>query len=430
MLPSVTTNLAGKIDKLAERFRRRHRVPAVVVGLVVAGDTVPAVKGYGSLNGDGGSVPTGTSIFEIGSVTKTFTAAALAWLVNEQRISAISDPAQRYVPDGSGGGVTIPLWQGKIPVTLLDLADFAPGFPPDSDKKDAIPSTLGYQGLFSFISNHPDLLVSQPGTTYAYADAAFELLGAILAHVQSSGNGYDYGALLGAMIAAGGWDMPDTVVQMSASQRAGSSLDTGRASSSPTPRRLAHRLDDERHAGLASLSDGTSFRPPRRPFTGDPAAAAVHQFGCPNRSGAILPAGPQPPRLHNVLEERRGRGLQQLHHFLGGSRGLGAAWGGSLRQRAGLEPGGTGQCHSQTTLGQYRAGRRRRARSARRRRLRGIMVGMVVSDDSPIILNLSVNHHTHFPRLSASCLSVGQRSCFSLTAGTLMKGRISSLRTQ
>ena len=230
MLPTVTTDLACRTDKLVACFQSQHHVPAVVVGLVGAGDTVPAVKGYGSLNRDGGPVPTGTSIFEIGSVTKTFTAAALAWLVNEQQISALSDPAQTYVPDGSGGGVTIPVWQGKLPVTLLDLADFAPGFPPDSDKKDAIPSTLTYQGLFSYISNHPDLLVSQPGTTYAYADAAFELLGAILAHVQSSGNGYDYDAPLRAMIAAGGWDMPDTVVQMSAGQRTGSSLDTGRAS--------------------------------------------------------------------------------------------------------------------------------------------------------------------------------------------------------
>jgi CubicO group peptidase (beta-lactamase class C family) len=220
MLPTVTTNLAGKIDKLVASYRHRHHVPAVVIGLVGVGDTVPAVKGYGSLNPNGGPVPTGTSIFEIGSVTKTFTAAALAWLVNEQRIAALSDPAQTYVPGSSGGGVTIPVWQGTVPVTLLDLADFAPGFPPDSDKKDRIPSTLDYQGLFCFINNHPDLLVSQPGKEYAYADAAFELLGAILAHVQSSGNGYDYNALLRAMIAAGEWDMPDTVVQMSTSQRA------------------------------------------------------------------------------------------------------------------------------------------------------------------------------------------------------------------
>ena len=215
MMPTVTTNLAGEIDKLVACFQSQHHVPAVVVGLVGAGDTVPAVKGYGSLNRDGGPVPTGTSIFEIGSVTKTFTAAALAWLVQEQEISALSDPAQTYVPDESNGGVTIPVWQGTVPVTLLDLADFAPGFPPDSDKKGRIPSNVDYQTLFCFISNHPNLLVSQPGTEYAYANAAFELLGAILAHVQSSGNGYDYSALLRAMISAGGWDMPDTVVQMS-----------------------------------------------------------------------------------------------------------------------------------------------------------------------------------------------------------------------
>ena len=62
--------------------------------------------------------------------------------------------------------------------------------------------------------------MTEPGTTYSYSDAAFELLGSILAYVQSGAQGYSYAALLRAFLQAASLAMPDTVVDLDEGQKA------------------------------------------------------------------------------------------------------------------------------------------------------------------------------------------------------------------
>ncbi len=61
--------------------------------------------------------------FQIGSVTKTFTATLLAQMVLAHEVS-LDDPIQRYLPPG----VTAPTYQGT-PITLLTLAEQRSGLP-------------------------------------------------------------------------------------------------------------------------------------------------------------------------------------------------------------------------------------------------------------------------------------------------------------
>lgn len=84
--------LQGQLDELAARYR----VPGAVVGVLHGGDTVLAATGVINQRT---AVPTTTdTLFQIGSITKLWTATAIAQLVNEGRL-ALDDPVRRHLPD-------------------------------------------------------------------------------------------------------------------------------------------------------------------------------------------------------------------------------------------------------------------------------------------------------------------------------------------
>jgi serine-type D-Ala-D-Ala carboxypeptidase/endopeptidase len=106
------TELSERIHALLARRAGRH------VGLVV-GVRVGDETGFWHR----GALPDGPgTIFEIGSITKTFTATLLADLVGE-RMLALDDPVQRYLP----GEVSLPVRGREI--TLEDLASHRSGLP-------------------------------------------------------------------------------------------------------------------------------------------------------------------------------------------------------------------------------------------------------------------------------------------------------------
>src|SRR6202050_5423027 len=81
-----------------------------------------------ALGGFGGAAP--RTIFEIGSVTKVFTALLLADLADRGQLR-LADPAARYLPGGGSGQVT-----------LADLATHTAGLP-------RLPPRLGWFALAS-----------------------------------------------------------------------------------------------------------------------------------------------------------------------------------------------------------------------------------------------------------------------------------------
>jgi beta-lactamase class C len=227
----ATTSAAATADPINQRvaaFRQGlNDVPAVMLGMVRplepgAAEVYYDVRAYGTIPASPTDLtvrrpPTPSTIFEIGSITKTFTGTALAWLASQQKV-AIVGPAQNLLPTADHGGVTLPTWKGTgapAPITCAALADFTSGFPSDSSGS-AIPGH-NHEVLFRYLNEHPDVLTFAPGTQYVYADAAFELLGSALAYANRQN--YDYGALLQDLLNAGGLLMPDTVVTLSPEQQ-------------------------------------------------------------------------------------------------------------------------------------------------------------------------------------------------------------------
>ena len=110
--------LGARVEGVLDKGAKRH------VGLAVGvrqGETAHTTS-RGRVADDRPDPPDEHTIFEIGSITKVFTATLLADLAREGLV-ALDDPVQRHLPDG----VELPV-RGR-PITLTDLATHTSGLP-------------------------------------------------------------------------------------------------------------------------------------------------------------------------------------------------------------------------------------------------------------------------------------------------------------
>lgn len=178
------------LRKMAEAQVRSGAVPGLVLGTIVGNEV--RVEGFGSVARGRAGRPDADTLYEIGSLTKTFTALLLADAVARGTLK-LDDPVARLLPD-----YRIPAF-GERQVSLLDLATQTSGLP-------RLPSNLApprvdnpyadYSAakLKTFLGSHT--LVRAPGAQYEYSNLGYGLLGtALAAHA-----GKDYAALVGERI--------------------------------------------------------------------------------------------------------------------------------------------------------------------------------------------------------------------------------------
>ena len=130
----------------------------------------------------------GDTAFEIGSMTKVFTALVLADMVRRGEV-ALDDPLAKYLP----GGAKIPERNGQ-PITLLDVATHTSGLPlmPDGllTLNEFATAKYSEAQLYQFLAHYE--LPRQNGTKWAYSNIGYSLLGKALA----ARAGVDYETLL------------------------------------------------------------------------------------------------------------------------------------------------------------------------------------------------------------------------------------------
>lgn len=151
------------------------RNPGIVVGLLDEGGT--RVVAYGS-SGVTGLALDRRTLFEIGSVTKTFTTSLLAEMVARGEVR-LDEPVAELLPDS----VRVPSYRGRQ-ITLLDLATHTSGLP-------RIPTNLAPQDpedpwadytvsdLYQFLNSYQ--LQRAPGSKVEYSNIGLGLLGYALA---------------------------------------------------------------------------------------------------------------------------------------------------------------------------------------------------------------------------------------------------------
>src|SRR6185436_2931434 len=114
-----THDLKLRIDQLAEPYLRKRTKGALVIGVLQRGQQ--HVKGFGHTASN--APPDGRTMFEIGSVTKVFTAITLARMNVEGKL-ALDDPVQQFLPKD----VKLPEKNGHG-ITLKHLATHSSGLP-------------------------------------------------------------------------------------------------------------------------------------------------------------------------------------------------------------------------------------------------------------------------------------------------------------
>jgi serine-type D-Ala-D-Ala carboxypeptidase/endopeptidase len=120
----------------------------------------------------------GNSVFEIGSISKVFTATVLAELVQEGAVT-LADPAQKYVP----GTVHLPTRGGKQ-ITLGNLSEQnsgLPRMPTNFHPRDASNPYADYtvEQMYEFLGGYA--LTRDPGEQFEYSNLGVGLLGNTLA---------------------------------------------------------------------------------------------------------------------------------------------------------------------------------------------------------------------------------------------------------
>jgi serine-type D-Ala-D-Ala carboxypeptidase/endopeptidase len=170
--------VADTVDAILGRHARKHA--GVAVGVWWRGEQWTFARGR--IDADQLGSPSPDTIFEIGSVTKVFTATVLADMV-EEGLVALDDPVQRYLP----AGVELPV-RGR-PVTLADLATQTSGLPrlpPGLLRRSLLQRRNPYAG---FTERDLERAISRtrlkgsPGEKLRYSNFGFGLLGYALARL-------------------------------------------------------------------------------------------------------------------------------------------------------------------------------------------------------------------------------------------------------
>lgn len=164
----------------------KHQSVGIVVGALDAQGT--RVFSFGKIDPDGRE-PNGDTLFEIGSITKTFTALVLQEMVDDGAVK-FDDPVAKYLP----GTVKVPAFNGH-PITLFHLATQSSGLPfnPDhfspADENNPF-ADYSTDRLYAFLSGYS--LKEKPGEKFSYSNVGMGLLG----HVLSIRAGRDYESLV------------------------------------------------------------------------------------------------------------------------------------------------------------------------------------------------------------------------------------------
>lgn len=168
---------------------------------------------FGSVE-QGGSPPDERTLFEIGSISKTFTGLALARMIEAGDVT-LEQPVQELLP---GAEVQVPQRSGKH-ITLRHLSTHTSGLPRMPDNVDPTDTSSNpfreytRTQLYEFLSGHT--LARDPGAGWEYSNLAVGLLG----HALSLKAGIPFEQLIAEQITTP-LGLRDTVLQASGDQEA------------------------------------------------------------------------------------------------------------------------------------------------------------------------------------------------------------------
>ena len=189
--PMLTT-MDKQVDTVARKYIQKANTVGLCIGIMKDGKTT--IYKYGETKRGNARLPDGDSFFEIGSITKTFTATLLAYYVNDGQVK-LTDPITKYLPD------SVAVNQSLTGITLLNLINHTSGLPsvPDNLKESMTNPFNPYkdytkQMMYAYLKTCRP--ITKPGEKYAYSNLGVGLLGTILQYV----SGKTFGEMVNELI--------------------------------------------------------------------------------------------------------------------------------------------------------------------------------------------------------------------------------------
>ena len=178
-------------DAIHAYLRRRVEAEGANVGIVVGivDEHGSRIFGCGRPDNETDQKVDGNTLFEIGSVTKTFTTLLLEDMVGRGQMQ-LDDPVAKYLPRS----VKVPSRDGKE-ITLHELATHTSGLPREPDNVDSQREYNPWadytpEKLYAFLSGYR--LTRDPGAQFEYSNPGI----ALLAQAIALKAGRDYESLL------------------------------------------------------------------------------------------------------------------------------------------------------------------------------------------------------------------------------------------
>lgn len=169
-----------KVDSLARGYIQRSNTVGLSIGIIKNGKT--SIYNYGETAKNSKKLPDGNTLFEIGSLTKTYTGTLLAYYVNKGVIS-LNDPISKFLPASVAANPAL------AEIKLLNLSNHTsglPGLPPDFTLQRPYDEANPYnyystQMVFDYLQKCT--LKTKPGEKFDYSNLGAGLLGIILEKV-------------------------------------------------------------------------------------------------------------------------------------------------------------------------------------------------------------------------------------------------------
>lgn len=175
----TTAPIRAAVDRVITPLMANDDIPGVAVGITIAGSEY--FFEYGLASKEPHRPVTRDTLFEIGSISKTFTATLASWAQVKHRL-ALSDETAQYVPSLRGSPF------GRV--RLLDLGTHTPGGLP----LQVPPGITTVDQLLDWLKKWRPKY--RPGTYRTYSNVGIGMLGVITA----KGMDRDFNALMGQQL--------------------------------------------------------------------------------------------------------------------------------------------------------------------------------------------------------------------------------------
>jgi CubicO group peptidase (beta-lactamase class C family) len=164
-MPTLVASLTDIQDRL-DALARQHGVPGATLAVGLDGELLDFATGV--INVNTGVATTPTSVFQIGSNTKLFTATLIMQLVDSGDVD-LDQPVRRYLPDFSLADPT-----GTEQITVRQLLTHSSGIQGDYFKGFG----RGDEAIERLVASLIDIdLVHPPGQLWSYCNTGFVVAG-------------------------------------------------------------------------------------------------------------------------------------------------------------------------------------------------------------------------------------------------------------